>query len=135
MRLSLVSLLIWNKSNVKAGWGNIRRRDLRNSLSQGLAPLAWFSYPDVLMSYAGLPSANKQGITLFFYRVVWSGKSTLAKIIYGKFMRRQRPVSLLDGDMYASTFPVSCVFQNRTADLMCAVSGLWQVKIAPRMAG
>ncbi|MBU1612504.1 MAG: adenylyl-sulfate kinase, partial [Proteobacteria bacterium] len=46
------------------------------------------------------PPRNKQGFTVFFTGLSGSGKSTVAKILYVKFMQAgDRPVTLLDGDI------------------------------------
>ena len=76
-------------------------KDLRHHLEHGEEVPAWFSYPDVLAALRKVyPPRSKKGITLFFTGLSGSGKSTIAKILYAKFIEEgSRPVTLLDGDV------------------------------------
>jgi sulfate adenylyltransferase len=62
---------------------------------------AWFSYPEVLSELrAAYPSRKKQGVTIFFSGLSGSGKSTIARMFLAKMLeKRERPVTLLDGDV------------------------------------
>ena len=76
-------------------------RDLQHHLEHGQQIPAWFSYPEVLAALRKVyPPRCKKGITLFFTGLSGSGKSTIAKILYAKFIEDgSRPVTLLDGDV------------------------------------
>ncbi|MGB5258887.1 MAG: bifunctional sulfate adenylyltransferase/adenylylsulfate kinase [Gammaproteobacteria bacterium] len=76
-------------------------RELRHNLEHGKEVPAWFSYPEVLAALRKVYTPrSKKGITLFFTGLSGSGKSTIAKLLYAKFIEEgDRPVSLLDGDV------------------------------------
>ena len=80
---------------------NFSEKDLYYHLAHNLEVPEWFSYPDVLKALRKVyPPRGKQGITLFFTGLSGSGKSTIARIIYAKFIEDgNRPVTLLDGDV------------------------------------
>lgn len=75
--------------------------DLHHRLEHDLQIPAWFSYPEVLAELrAAYPPRKKQGVTVFFTGLSGSGKSTIAKFFLAKMLeRRERPVTLLDGDV------------------------------------
>ncbi|MCK4950204.1 MAG: adenylyl-sulfate kinase, partial [Gammaproteobacteria bacterium] len=76
-------------------------KELKEHLAHNQPVPSWFSYPDVIDALRKVfPPRNKQGVTLFFTGLSGSGKSTVAKIIYAKFIEEgDRPVTLLDGDV------------------------------------
>jgi sulfate adenylyltransferase len=76
-------------------------RDLKHYLEHDQAVPSWFSYPDVLAALRkAYPPRSRMGLTLFFTGLSGSGKSTIAKILYAKFIEAgSRPVTLLDGDV------------------------------------
>jgi len=46
------------------------------------------------------PSPDKQGFTVFLTGLSGAGKSTIAKVLYARFLEiGDRPVTLLDGDI------------------------------------
>ena len=61
----------------------------------------WFSYPEVVGELRkAYPPRSQQGLTLLFTGLSGAGKSTIAKIVYGKLLEAGgRPVTLLDGDV------------------------------------
>lgn len=75
--------------------------ELRDSLEHEQPVPAWFSYPDVIAELRKVyPPRSKRGLTLFFTGLSGSGKSTIAKLLYAKFIEEGgRPVTLLDGDV------------------------------------
>lgn len=64
----------------------------------------WFSFPEVVAEMKkSYPPRHKKGFTLFMTGLSGAGKSTLARVLYVKFMEmRERPVTLLDGDIVRS---------------------------------
>lgn len=76
-------------------------QDLYHRLARDEEIPGWFTFPDVLAELRkAYPARNRQGITLFFTGLSGAGKSTIAKIIYAKFIERgDRPATLLDGDI------------------------------------
>lgn len=72
-----------------------------NSLLKQEAIPEWVTFPEVLkVLRKAYPARSKQGLTLFFTGLSGSGKSTIARIIYAKFIEEgKRAVTLLDGDV------------------------------------
>lgn len=79
----------------------ISPRQLARRLAHGEEVPDWFTYPGVLDALRKIyPPRSQQGITLFFTGLSGAGKSTIARIMYGKFIEEgSRPVTLLDGDI------------------------------------
>jgi sulfate adenylyltransferase len=75
-------------------------RILNSLLKQEEVP-EWVTFPEVLkVLRKAYPSRSEQGLTLFFTGLSGSGKSTIARIIYAKFIEEgKRAVTLLDGDV------------------------------------
>jgi len=75
-------------------------RILKSLLNQEVIP-KWVSFPEVLeVLQKAYPSRSDRGLTLFFTGLSGSGKSTIARIIYAKFIEEgKRAVTLLDGDV------------------------------------
>ena len=80
---------------------SISGTELRRRLTEGLDIPEWFSYPEVIEELKKIyPPKDKQGFTIFFTGLPSSGKSTIAKVLLGKFLEMGgRPVTLLDGDI------------------------------------
>ncbi len=83
------------------GVREISSRELRRRLEHGLDIPEWFSFPDVVEELRkAYPPRHKQGITVFLTGLSGAGKSTVAKVLQAKFLEmRERPVTLLDGDI------------------------------------
>jgi len=81
--------------------GHISSSELKRRLEHGLHIPEWYSYPEVVAELRwAYPPRSQQGITIFITGLPSSGKSTLAKALFVKFMElRSRPVTLLDGDI------------------------------------
>jgi sulfate adenylyltransferase len=79
----------------------ISAAELMRRLENDLDVPEWFTYPEVLAELRqAYPPRSRQGFTIFFSGLSGSGKSTLAKVLVTKFMeQRERPVTLLDGDI------------------------------------
>jgi len=75
-------------------------RILNSLLKQEDIP-KWVTYQEVLnVLRKAYPPRSEQGLTLFFTGLSGSGKSTIARIIYAKFIEEdKRAVTLLDGDV------------------------------------
>jgi sulfate adenylyltransferase len=81
--------------------GHISSSELKRRLEHGLHIPEWYSYPEVVAELRwAYPPRSQQGFTIFLTGLPSSGKSTLAKALFVKFMElRDRPVTLLDGDI------------------------------------
>ena len=75
--------------------------ELKRRLEYGLEIPTWFTFPEVAEELRrAYPPRSKQGFTIFITGLSGAGKSTLAKVLYVKFLEmRERPVTLLDGDV------------------------------------
>ncbi|THB72815.1 MAG: bifunctional sulfate adenylyltransferase/adenylylsulfate kinase [Desulfobulbaceae bacterium] len=79
----------------------------------------YFTWPDIVkeLQYAFPPRA-KQGFTVFMTGLSGSGKSTIAKVLLVKFMEmRDRPVTLLDGDIVRQNLSSELTFSREHRDL------------------
>jgi sulfate adenylyltransferase len=79
----------------------------------------WFTWPDMVaeLQYA-FPPKSKQGFTIFMTGLSGSGKSTIAKVLLVKFMEmRDRPVTLLDGDIVRKNLSSELTFSRAHRDL------------------
>ncbi|MBU0991306.1 MAG: bifunctional sulfate adenylyltransferase/adenylylsulfate kinase [Proteobacteria bacterium] len=98
---------------------DISREELKRRLEYDLEIPEWFSYREVIneMKYAN-PPRYKQGFTVFMTGLSGAGKSTLAKILLVKFLEmRNRPVTLLDGDIVRRNLSSELSFSKEHRDL------------------
>ncbi len=79
----------------------------------------WATFPEVLEELQkAYPSPNKQGITIFLTGFSGAGKSTIAKILYARFLEiGDRPVSLLDGDIVRRHLSSELSFSKEHRDI------------------
>lgn len=79
----------------------------------------WYTYPEVLdVLRESHPPRRRQGLTLFFTGLSGAGKSTIAKIVYGKLIEHgTRPVTLLDGDVVRMNLSSELGFSKPHRDL------------------
>lgn len=75
--------------------------ELRNLLRSGLEIPDWFTFPEVIEELIkAYPPRDKQGFTVFFTGLSGAGKSTIAQVLFSRFLEMgDRPVTLLDGDI------------------------------------
>ncbi len=93
--------------------------ELKRRLEKNLDIPEWFSYPEVINELRrAFPPNSKQGFTLFLTGLSGAGKSTIAKVLQVKFMEmRDRPVSLLDGDIVRKNLSSELNFSKEHRDL------------------
>lgn len=98
---------------------DISKAELRRRLESDLEIPEWFSYPEVIAELKQVyPPRSRQGFTLFFTGLSGSGKSTLAKVLFVKFMEmRDRPVTLLDGDIVRKNLSSELTFSKEHRNL------------------
>jgi sulfate adenylyltransferase len=98
---------------------HISSTELRRRLENGLDIPEWFSYPEVVSELRwAYPPRSKQGFTIFITGFSGAGKSTLAKVLMVKFMEmRDRPVTLLDGDIVRRNLSSELTFSKEHRDL------------------
>jgi sulfate adenylyltransferase len=93
--------------------------ELQRRLEFGLEIPEWFTFPEVAAQLAKTyPPRHKQGFTVFITGLSGAGKSTLAKVLYVKFQEmRDRPVTLLDGDIVRRNLSSELNFSREHRDL------------------
>ncbi len=101
---------------------NVKRissSELRRRLEKGLDIPEWFSYPEVVAELRrAYPPRSKQGFTIFLTGLSGAGKSTVAKVLVVKFMEmRDRPVTLLDGDIVRQNLSSELTFSKEHRNL------------------
>lgn len=75
--------------------------DIRDRLKAGRRIPEWATFPEVVAELRkAYPSPRQQGFTIFLTGLSGAGKSTIAKVLYARFLEiGDRPVTLLDGDI------------------------------------
>ena len=75
--------------------------DIQKRIRAGKKVPEWATFPEVLRELQkSCPPPAKQGFTVFCTGLSGAGKSTIAKILYSRFLELgTRPVTLLDGDI------------------------------------
>ncbi len=97
----------------------ISSAELRRRLEFDLEIPEWFSFPGVVQELKkAYPPRHQQGFTVFITGLSGAGKSTLAKVLYVRFMEmRERPVTLLDGDIVRKNLSSELDFTRRHRNL------------------
>jgi sulfate adenylyltransferase len=97
----------------------ISSTELKRRLEMGLDIPGWFSFPEVVAELRkAYPPRHEQGFTVFMTGLSGAGKSTVAKILYVKFMEmRGRPVTLLDGDIVRKNLSSELSFSKEHRNL------------------
>lgn len=98
---------------------DITSEEFKRRLELGLEIPAWYSYPEVVAELRrAFPPRSKQGFTIFLTGLSGSGKSTIAKVLMVRFMEmRDRPVTLLDGDIVRKNLSSELTFSKEHRDL------------------
>ncbi len=75
--------------------------EIRERVKKGKKVPEWATFPEVIDELRrSYPPPHKQGFTIFMTGLSGAGKSTIAKVLYARFMESgDRPVTLLDGDI------------------------------------
>lgn len=98
---------------------HISSSELQRRLEEGLDIPEWFSYPEVVAELRRCyPPRSKQGFTIFITGLPSAGKSTVAKVLLVKFLEmRDRPVTLLDGDIVRKNLSSELTFSKEHRNL------------------
>jgi sulfate adenylyltransferase len=93
--------------------------ELQRRMLEGEEVPSWFAWPDMVSELQhGFPPKSKQGFTVFLTGLSGSGKSTIAKVLLVKFMEmRDRPVTLLDGDIVRKNLSSELTYSRTHRDL------------------
>jgi sulfate adenylyltransferase len=106
---------------VPAGTQSIRLSgtDIRRRIREGRRIPEWATFPEVIEELQkAYPPPDRQGFTIFMTGLSGAGKSTIAKILYSKFLERgDRPVTLLDGDIVRHNLSSELSFSKEHRDI------------------
>ncbi len=98
---------------------SISGKEIRERIRKGKKVPEWASFPEVVEELKkSYPPPEKQGFTIFLTGLPASGKSTIAKVLYAKFMEiGTRPVTLLDGDIVRRHLSSELGFSKKDRDI------------------
>ncbi|MFA5905400.1 MAG: bifunctional sulfate adenylyltransferase/adenylylsulfate kinase [Desulfobacula sp.] len=93
--------------------------DVQKRIRAGKKVPDWATFPEVVEELQkSFPPPSKQGFTVFCTGLSGAGKSTIAKILYAKFLEiGTRPVSLLDGDIVRRNLSSELNFSKEHRDI------------------
>ncbi len=93
--------------------------DIQRRIRTGKNVPGWASFPEVIQELQNsYPPPGRQGFTIFLTGLSGAGKSTIAKILYAKFLEiGTRPVSLLDGDIVRKNLSSELNFSKEHRDI------------------
>ena len=93
--------------------------DIQKRIKAGKKVPDWATFPEVVEELQkSFPPPSKQGFTIFCTGLSGAGKSTIAKILYAKFLEiGTRPVSLLDGDIVRRNLSSELNFSKEHRDI------------------
>lgn len=79
----------------------------------------WFTFPEVVeVLQKAYPPRHKQGFTVFCTGLPGAGKSTVARVLYSRFLEMGgRPVTLLDGDIVRHNLSNELGFSKEHRDI------------------
>ena len=93
--------------------------DIRERIRTGRNIPEWATFPEVVAELKkAYPSPDKQGFTVFLTGLPGAGKSTIAKVLYSRFLEMgDRPVTLLDGDIVRQNLSSQLSFSKEHRDI------------------
>ena len=93
--------------------------DIRKRIRTGRRVPDWATFPEVIEELQkAYPPPRRQGFTVFLTGLSGAGKSTIAKIIYARFLEiGDRPVTLLDGDIVRQNLSSELSFSKEHRDI------------------
>jgi sulfate adenylyltransferase len=93
--------------------------DIRERIRAGRQIPEWATFPEVVAELKkAYPSPDKQGFTIFLTGLSGAGKSTIAKVLYARFLEiGDRPVTLLDGDIVRRNLSSQLSFSKEDRDI------------------
>ena len=98
---------------------SITGSEIRRRIRKGKSIPEWATFPEVIEELQkSYPPPRKQGFTIFMTGLSGAGKSTIAKVLYAKFMEMgERPVTLLDGDIVRKHLSSELGFSKEHRDI------------------
>jgi sulfate adenylyltransferase len=93
--------------------------EIRGRVRNGRQVPEWASFPEVInVLLKAYPPPRKQGVTIFFTGLSGAGKSTIAKVLFSRFLEiGDRPVTLLDGDIVRRNLSNELTFSKEHRDI------------------
>jgi sulfate adenylyltransferase len=93
--------------------------EFHRRLREGKRVPEWFSFPEVIEELRrGYPPRHRQGFTIFCTGLSGAGKSTIARVLYARFLEMGgRPVTLLDGDIVRRNLSSELGFSKEHRDI------------------
>ena len=93
--------------------------EIRKRIREGRRIPDWATFPEVVEELTRTyPPPRKQGFTVFLTGLSGAGKSTIAKVLYSKFLEMgDRPVTLLDGDIVRRNLSSELGFSKEHRDI------------------
>ncbi|MGD2038949.1 MAG: bifunctional sulfate adenylyltransferase/adenylylsulfate kinase [Desulfobacterales bacterium] len=93
--------------------------DIRERVRAGRKIPDWGTFPEVVEELQkAYPPPRKQGFTVFLTGLSGAGKSTIAKVLYARFLEMgDRPVTLLDGDIVRHNLSSELTFSKEHRDI------------------
>jgi len=93
--------------------------DIRKRIRSGRRIPEWATFAEVIEELQkAYPPPRRQGFTVFLTGLSGAGKSTVAKILYARFLELgDRPVTLLDGDIVRQNLSSELSFSKEHRDL------------------
>lgn len=93
--------------------------DIRARIRTGRQIPEWATFPEVVAELRkAYPSPRQQGFTVFMTGLSGAGKSTIAKVLYARFLEMgDRPVTLLDGDIVRQNLSSQLTFSKEHRDI------------------
>jgi sulfate adenylyltransferase len=93
--------------------------DIRERIRTGRRIPEWATFPEVVRELKkAYPPPRKQGITIFMTGLSGAGKSTIARVLYSRFLEKgDRPVTLLDGDVVRQHLSSQLTFSKEHRDI------------------
>jgi len=93
--------------------------DIRERIRKGRRIPEWATFPEVVEEIQkAYPPPRQQGFTVFLTGLSGAGKSTVAKILYARFLEiGKRPVTLLDGDIVRHNLSSELSFSKEHRDI------------------
>jgi len=91
---------------------------VRERIRTGRRVPKWMTFTEVVQELQkAYPPPSRQGFTVFMTGLSGAGKSTIAKILYAKFLEiGKRPVTLLDGDIVRRNLSSNLSFSKEDRD-------------------
>jgi sulfate adenylyltransferase len=93
--------------------------EIRSRIRRGRRIPDWAAFPDVIEEIQiAYPPPRKQGLTVFLTGLSGAGKSTIANVLYARFLELgDRPVTLLDGDIVRHNLSSELTFSKEHRDI------------------